>query len=58
VCGCRNCICDPGEEVHQCSNSAWAVSNAESLQGTSPISEQSRSGFDFGTGAMMLLSSS
>ena len=55
VCGCAYCMCDPGEEVHQCSHSARPVSDELSVdQGASPIRVHSRAGFDFGSGALML----
>jgi hypothetical protein len=55
VCGCPECACDPGEEHQNCIKSARAVSDEVSVyQGASPIRVSSRSGFDFGTGALML----
>jgi hypothetical protein len=55
VCGCPECVCDPGEENHKCSQNARPVSDEVSVyQGASPIRAHSRSGFDFGTGALML----
>ena len=54
ICGCPNCVCYPGEEGRQCINRATSVSDGESFQGASPIRVHSRSGFDFGTGALML----
>jgi len=52
-CGTPGCICDPGEE--QTGHSARPVSDEIRRpvdQGASPI--RSRSGFDFGTGVLMV----
>ena len=52
-CGAPGCICDPGEE--QTGHSARPVSDQIRRpvdQGASPI--RSRSGFDFGTGVLMV----
>jgi hypothetical protein len=54
MCGCPDCDCDPGQENHKCSQSARPVSDGVSFQGASPIREHLGSGFDFGTGALML----
>jgi len=54
-CGCGGfgCVCDPGENPG--GNSATPISDNESSdQGPSPIRAHSRSGFDFGTGALIL----
>lgn len=54
-CGCPYCVCDPGEEAHQCTHSARPVSDEVSVhQGASPIRAHLHSGFDLGTGALML----
>ena len=52
-CGAPGCICEPGE----LGNSSRALPNQTekpSRQSASPIREHSRSGSDFGTGALML----
>jgi len=56
VCGCSyDCVCDPGEEHQNCIKSAGAVSDEVSVhQGASPIRAHSRSGYDLGSGALML----
>ena len=53
-CGNSGCICDPGE--NRGGNSARPVTdnNESSDQGPSPIRAHSRSGFDFGTGTLLL----
>ena len=52
-CGAPGCICDPGE----LGGSGRPLPNQTekpSRQNASPIREHPRSGFDFGTGALML----
>jgi hypothetical protein len=53
-CGAPGCICDPGENPG--GNSATPVSDntKSSDQGLSPIRARSHSGFDFGTGTLLL----
>src|SRR5437016_13672519 len=52
-CGAPGCICEPGE-LGNSSRSLPNQTEKPSRQNASPIREQSRSGFDFGTGALML----
>ena len=55
VCGCPGCVCYPAEQTQQCSQSARRVSDGVSLyQGASPIRAHSRSGFDYGSAALIL----
>jgi len=53
-CGPLGCFCDPGENPG--GNSATPVTdkNESSDQGLTPIRAHSRSGFDFGTGTLLL----
>jgi len=52
-CGTPGCICDPGE-VGLSNRPVSDQPEKASNQGASPIRTHSRSGFDFGTGALML----
>ena len=52
-CGTPGCICDPGE-VGLSNRPVSDQTEKASNQGASPIRTHSRSGFDFGTGALML----
>jgi hypothetical protein len=54
-CGCPGCVCYPSEQTQQCSQSARPVSDGVSVfQGASPIRAHSRSGFDYGSAALIL----
>jgi len=48
------CICDPGEDPGGNSATPVTDNNESSDQGLSPIRAHSRSGFDFGTGTLLL----
>ena len=54
-CGLDNCICDPGEHPGNLNNRTITSKTDDSLnQGASPVSNNSDSGLDFGSGALML----
>src|SRR5712692_9153252 len=52
-CGTTGCICDPGE-LERSSRPVPNQTEKPLDQSVSPIRSHSRSGFDFGTGALML----
>ena len=53
ACGTPGCICDPGE-VGNSHRPASDQTEKALNQVASPVRSHSRSGFDFGTGALML----
>ncbi|MEK6304622.1 MAG: hypothetical protein AABO41_28395 [Acidobacteriota bacterium] len=53
-CGSDGCFCDPGEQPGGNSATSANPNKKFSNQGTTPASAERTSGFDFGSGALML----